>query len=175
MVSGYQHGPMWLTRPWASTEHSVATVAMDTIPVPTLSRTTDMALGREQCPSLSMATGGSISHLVQHSPKCGMVLRYQYGSKASQTLIRHMVIVGTLGHHFRPCLLDLDIDMTLCSSFGLEETMALGDSAGHLDQDVPSGTMALRCPHGHRLQPRPQVSLWPLVAICAPDINTIPN
>ena len=32
--------------------------------------------------------------------------------------------------------------------------MPLSDSMGYLDQDVPGGSMALGCPHGHKLQPR---------------------
>lgn len=65
--------------------------------------------------------------------------------------------------------------MALCSSPGLEETIALGGSAGHSDQYVLHGTMALRCLHGHRLQPRPQVSMWPLVATWSTNITINPN
>lgn len=32
----------------------------------------------------------------------------------------------------------------------------LGNSAGHSDQVVPGGSMAFRCPHSHRLCPRPR-------------------
>lgn len=77
---------------------------MDTIPVPTLSRTTDMAIGSDQSPSVSMATVDSISLPGQYGPN-SMVLRYQYGSKVSQTLIIHMVIIEILGHQFRPSML----------------------------------------------------------------------
>lgn len=53
-------------------------------------------------------------------------------------------------------------------------TMVPGNSEDHSDEHGPSSGMALGHQHGHRKQPRPQTSVWPLVAPQAPDI-TNPN
>lgn len=65
--------------------------------------------------------------------------------------------------------------MGLCSTPGLENAMSPEDSVCHSDQDFPSGSMALRCPHGHRLRTRPWSSMQPLMVTCGTDINTDPG
>ncbi|KAL6092601.1 hypothetical protein STEG23_028835 [Scotinomys teguina] len=65
--------------------------------------------------------------------------------------------------------------MTLSCSPCLDDTMDLDGSAGHSDQHGPSGHMALGQQHGHRFQPRPRTSVWPMVATQATDINMDPG
>lgn len=66
-------------------------------------------------------------------------------------------------------------DMALGSSLGLDKTMAPGDSTGLPDQCGSSVSTALSHEQGHRLQPSPQVPVWPLLAIWAMDVNTYPG
>lgn len=69
------------------------------------------------------------------------------------------------------CCKGTDPDMTLSSIPGPGDTMAQGDSAGHSGQHALDDSMAPGHPHDLRLWPRHWASLWPLVAICAMDIN----
>lgn len=45
-------------------------------------------------------------------------------------------------------------DMAPGSSPGLDDTIALGDTAGHLDWHEPNGSMVLKPQHGPRSGPR---------------------
>lgn len=58
------------------------------------------------------------------------------------------------------CCRTTDPEIVLSSSSsGPDDTMALGDSAGHSDQRDPGGDMTLGHPCGHRLWSSPQVSV----------------
>ncbi|MEJ1283713.1 septin 7 [Cricetulus griseus] len=65
-----------------------------------------------------------------------------------------------------------DSDMALSSSCGPDDTVALGDRAGHSNHHGPSSATALRHPHGYSLQSRPWASMWSLLATWTMDINT---
>ncbi|KAL6044857.1 hypothetical protein STEG23_017028, partial [Scotinomys teguina] len=65
--------------------------------------------------------------------------------------------------------------MAFSSIPGLDDTMVPGDCRGHSDQNVPGSSTALGHQHDYRLWPKPQASMWPLVATWATDINTDPG
>lgn len=126
-----------------------------------------------------MAPGGSTCHPDQHGPRHIMALRHGHGSK---WLTRHLFFTWPLVTTGAP-----DINSTpaavgsqtqtcpLCSIHGPGNARTPGDSTGNSHQDVSDGSMALRCPHGSRFWPRSQMSMWPLMAACATDINTDPG
>lgn len=60
----------------------------------------------------------------------------------------------------------MDPDMALCGSPGPDETMALGDRAGH-SSEFPGDNTAFECPPGHRLWPNlPPHTHTPFLGTC---------
>lgn len=68
----------------------------------------------------------------------------------------------------------MDPSMVLFNSPGPDDTMTMGDSTGYSDQDVGS-SMVLKHPRSHKLWPRPQESMLPLVATWNTGISTNPD
>lgn len=97
---------------------------------------------------------------------------------AHQTFVLHMALGNNRSsrHQLNPsCCRVTDPDMPLCSIHGPGNARTPGDSTGNSHQYVSDDSMALRCPHGSRFWPRSQMSMWPLMAACATDINTDPG
>ena len=69
----------------------------------------------------------------------------------------------------------MDPDIALGRRLSLVVSMAPCGSAGHSSQHDLAGGMALRYPHGCRLQPRLHASVWPLVTTWLVDIYTDPG
>lgn len=72
------------------------------------------------------------------------------------------------------CSRAIDPDLTFNRNPVLDDTMAMGDCRGHLDQCGTNLAKPLD-QRGHRLCPKPQISVWSLVATWASDINTDPG
>lgn len=84
------------------------------------------------------------------------------------------VVTGAVDINSDPgCFKVTDLDMTLSSSSGPDNTMAPGENEGHSDQHGHGGSsMAFRHPHGHRFWSRPWAPMWSLLATWTTDINT---
>lgn len=73
------------------------------------------------------------------------------------------------------CYSAVDPDIAFGSRLDLDTPGLWGRSIGHPGQyDSICGT-AFRQQQGHRLQPRPEACVWPLVAKWATDVNTDPD
>lgn len=153
-------------------EGSVAIQAIDITTDPSCSRKIDpeiaLSKGSTEChhgSSSNKATG----HPDKYSSNSSKALKHQNDLRwlsRSQASAQPSLLTGAL---------NINTDMALGSGPVPDDTVASGDSAGHLDRRGPGSGMALVCQQGHRLWPRPWTSTQPLVALQAMDVNTDPS